>query len=164
MDYKRLTVVILSALMLSACATSRGRVPARIDAPVLNVLEQAERGNWRLRVHADTAYEGRVMFLSRNEVRIYRTEIPLTNITRIDRSYDAEPRGAVTGGAVGATIGVGLSLLVYEFAQGMSESANGCECGFQIFVPITAMFGAVGAMFGAGLDPSTNDWATIWQR
>ena len=164
MDYKRLAVLMVTALTMSACATSRAPIPARMDAPVLNVLEQAERSNWRIRVRADTTYEGRVMFLSPDKVRINRTEIPLTNIMRIDRAYDAEPRGVLKGGLIGAGVGLGLSLLVYRFAEGMSESPDGCECGIQIFVPFTAVIAAVGAMFGAGLDPSTNDWATIWQR
>jgi hypothetical protein len=163
MNYKTLGLVIVSTLLMPACATSRAPVPARIDAPVLNVLERAERGNWRIRVYADTAYEGRVMFLSPEKVRIHRNEIALTSIARVDRSYDAEPGGKLDGAVTGIGIGMMLSYLGYRFAKGMSESPD-CNCSWQIFVPITALSTAVGMMVGAGLDPSTNDWATVWQR
>src|SRR5688572_25621997 len=115
MNYKRLGLVIVSALMMTACATSRGPVPARIDAPVLNALEQAERGNWRIRVHADSMYEGRVLFLSPEKVRVQHNEVQLAGITRVERSYDAKPGGKMEGAATGAFIGLGLSLLAYRF-------------------------------------------------
>jgi hypothetical protein len=163
MYYKASALVIVSSLLMSACATSRRPVPARIDAPVLSALEQAERGNWRIRVYADTMYEGRVLFLSPDKVRIHRNEIALINIARVDRSYDAKPGGKLDGAATGAGIGLMLSYLGYRFAKGMNESPD-CNCTWQIFLPITALSSAIGMMVGAGLDPSTSDWATIWQR
>lgn len=168
MDYKRALrdFVLATSVAMTACATADPPAPQRMDGSVLSVLDRAERSNWRIRIHADTVYEGRVLFLSTTNADIGGRRVVLHDVTRIERNYDAQPGGGLRGAAIGGMIGLIISAGGISFANSMLGDSGGCstKCAFEIAVPVTGMFAVLGGMVGAGTDPSTKDWAVIWQR
>ena len=160
----RILVTWIAVVLMSGCATAYPPAPQRMQATAQQVLDRAERSNWRIRVHADTVYEGRVLFLSTTKVRVARGDLLIADVTRIERAYNVEPSGARLGAGVGFTIGAILgSAFVYSFAHGF-----GSDCSPACLLGGGATFGVMGAFIGGLIGdsdkPAPQDWATIWER
>jgi hypothetical protein len=166
MNWKQLLqmAALATSTLLAACATAHPPAPSRMPGSARQVLDRAERSNWRIRVHADTVHEGRVLFLSTTKVRVARADLALADVTRIERAYNVEPSGAALGVGVGFAIGaIAGSAFAYSFSRGF-----GADCSATCLLGGGAAFGAmggfIGGLIGDSSDPGPKDWAIIWQR
>ena len=87
------------AVPLAGCVSFNTVVPSRMNAQVADVFQQANSGNWTVRVHADSVYEGRVSLVQRDAARVGGTVVVFDRVTRIERSYNQD-LGDAKGGAL----------------------------------------------------------------
>ena len=161
----RTAAILLLATLLSGCFSFNHRPPAQLFVPIENVVQRAQNGNWLLRVHTDSVYEGRVQSMYRGIARIGRRDVVLANVTRIERAYEADAGGRNAGTVVGIGIGGLFVATLLSFIYSMGESPSACNA--ICFVGVAAMgatIGTIGTIAGSLADPPERAWATIWQR
>ena len=146
----RILVAIVILLAFSARSSSAQN---RID-----VLKSADRYNWFIRsnLQSGNSVEGRVNSLDSSRVVIDRTSILLSEISRVERRFNAGGGwkfGAGVGAGAGAVFGYGLA--------GLCES----DCGGTQAAAIL-VFGGVGALLGGvigqAIHPPRHYWKPVY--
>ena len=150
--------------MLSGCLSFNTAAPPRVAGPVEDVLLRGRDGNWRVRVHADSTYSGRVTFVAADAARIGDVRVPFAAVQRVDRRYDRDAGGKKTGAVIGAAIGVGLGFMGIGFWEYGNERKCSPWCQIRIVAPTSAVVGLIGGLIGGAIDPPTHGWATVWER
>jgi len=129
--------------------------------PAQEVQEQlrlAQRHNWFVRLVTDTAViaQGRVQLQSGDSFLVGQQPVALTEVQVIERRSNVgggwKP-GALLDGAVGATLGLGLSQLC------------GYECdgeAVKIAVVMAIPAAAIGGVLGYFINPPSHEWTRVW--
>jgi len=130
-------------------------------APAQEIQEQlrlAQRRNWFVRLVTDTAViaQGRVQLGSGVSFLVGQQPVELTEVQVIERRTNVGggwQTGTLVGGAVGATLGLGLSQLC------------GYECNgeaVKIAVVMAIPTAAIGGVLGYFINPPSHEWTRIW--